>query len=107
MINIKYLTPMPSLIFLGILSIVFVIFGNLASLIYFAAFAETIVVTMAVAGLVYLRFTRPNIPRPIKVYFIHIIKTLIKTFLDEHTYSNFIYSYKSLHFNYPVYTFRI
>lgn len=67
MINIKYLTPMPSLIFLGIMSIIFVLLSNIDSLISFAAFAETIVVTMAVTGLVYLRFTRPNMNRPIKV----------------------------------------
>uniref|UniRef100_A0A914ECE2 Uncharacterized protein n=1 Tax=Acrobeloides nanus TaxID=290746 RepID=A0A914ECE2_9BILA len=70
MINIKYLTPMPSLIIVGVFSTAMLAISDIYALINYLAFAETAVVTMAVAGLIVMRWTRPDMKRPIKVNFI-------------------------------------
>jgi amino acid transporter len=41
--------------------------SDIIALINYASFAETAVVGTAVAGLLYLRYSQPNLPRPIKV----------------------------------------
>uniref|UniRef100_A0A0N4ZN01 Large neutral amino acids transporter small subunit 1 n=1 Tax=Parastrongyloides trichosuri TaxID=131310 RepID=A0A0N4ZN01_PARTI len=66
MVNIKYLTPMPSLILLGILSTAMCITSDVYALINYVAFAETSIVYIAIAGLVKLRITKPELERPIK-----------------------------------------
>lgn len=67
MINVNYLTPMPSLIFLGILSIGMIFVSDIYILINYLAFTECSVVAMSVLSLVKLRLTRPELKRPIKV----------------------------------------
>uniref|UniRef100_A0A914XEP5 Uncharacterized protein n=1 Tax=Plectus sambesii TaxID=2011161 RepID=A0A914XEP5_9BILA len=67
MINLRYVTPMPSLLFLGGLSCVMLISSDIIALINYTTFAESAVVAVAVAGLLYLRYTRPNLERPIKL----------------------------------------
>jgi L-type amino acid transporter 5 len=67
MINLKYVTPMPSLLFLGTLSLAMLVSSDIIALINYTSFAEAAVVGVAVAGLLYLRYTQPNLHRPIKV----------------------------------------
>uniref|UniRef100_A0A915N0J8 Amino acid permease/ SLC12A domain-containing protein n=1 Tax=Meloidogyne javanica TaxID=6303 RepID=A0A915N0J8_MELJA len=55
MINIDCLTPTPSLIFLGASSIAMLAFADVYVLINYLAFAESSVITCAVAGLIRLR----------------------------------------------------
>lgn len=67
MINVKYLTPMPSLIIVGVFSTAMLAISDIYALINYLAFAETSVVTMAVAGLIVMRWTKADMRRPIKV----------------------------------------
>lgn len=67
MINIHHYTPLPSLLFLGASSIAMLAVTDVYVLINYLAFTETAVVVTAVAGLIRLRFSRPDLNRPIKV----------------------------------------
>ncbi|KAF8367411.1 aat-2 [Pristionchus pacificus] len=67
MISILYLTPMPSLIWLGFSAICMLFFSDVHILINYLSFAESLVVALSVAGLIKMRFTRPELERPIKL----------------------------------------
>jgi amino acid transporter len=67
MINIHYFTPMPSLVFLCIITMGYLCVSDVYSLINYFAFSEALFVTMSVASLLWLRYKRPEIRRPIKV----------------------------------------
>lgn len=67
MINVNFLTPMPSLLFLGILSVGMIFVSDIYILINYLAFTECSVVAMSVLSLLKLRLTRPDLKRPIKV----------------------------------------
>uniref|UniRef100_A0A0K0E532 Amino acid permease/ SLC12A domain-containing protein n=1 Tax=Strongyloides stercoralis TaxID=6248 RepID=A0A0K0E532_STRER len=77
MVNIRYLTPMPALILLGILSIIMCMTSNIYVLINYVSFAEISVVYIAIAGLVKLRITKPDLERPIKYNILIPISFLI------------------------------
>ncbi|KAI1704258.1 amino acid permease domain-containing protein [Ditylenchus destructor] len=66
MINVNYVTPMPSVIFLGILSLSMLCVSDVYVLINYLAFADALVVALAVGGLLKMRFRDPNMKRPIK-----------------------------------------
>ncbi|CAJ0926982.1 unnamed protein product, partial [Mesorhabditis belari] len=90
MINLKYITPIPSLLFLGVLSIGMLYSGKVYALINYLAFAETLVVFGSVAGLLWMRFSRPNMERPIKfniilpiIFFVMCIFLLVFPFFSE------------------------
>ncbi|XP_035211134.1 large neutral amino acids transporter small subunit 2-like isoform X2 [Stegodyphus dumicola] len=67
MINLNYLTPAPSLVFLCILSLAYLSTTEVYVLINYTAFVEALFVTLSVAGMVWLRYTKPDLERPIKV----------------------------------------
>uniref|UniRef100_A0A914S4Y7 Uncharacterized protein n=1 Tax=Parascaris equorum TaxID=6256 RepID=A0A914S4Y7_PAREQ len=67
MINIPYVTPMPSVIILGFLSVIMLVSSDVYTLINYLSFTESAVVACVVAGLIKLRFTRPQLHRPIKL----------------------------------------
>jgi len=69
LINIDRMTPAPSLIFLGILSLVMLCTSDVYQLIDYAAFVESMFIMWSVAGLLWLRYNQPDLPRPIKVCF--------------------------------------
>lgn len=66
MISINYLTPLPSLLILGILSVAMLVTSDIYALINYLTFAESSVIALSVAGLIKLRIQRPDIKRPIK-----------------------------------------
>ncbi|KAH7728586.1 Amino acid permease family protein [Aphelenchoides avenae] len=68
MINVNFLTPMPSLLFLGILSVGMIFVSDIYILINYLAFTECSVVAMSVLSLLKLRLTRPDLKRPIKFH---------------------------------------
>jgi len=81
-ITMNHHTPAPALVFLCILSLLCLSTSNIYRLIDYAAFVESMFILVAIAGLLYLRYTRPNMPRPIKITLgIPIIFLLICTFL--------------------------
>ncbi|CAK9294673.1 unnamed protein product [Gordionus sp. m RMFG-2023] len=67
-VNIKKLTPIPSVIFIGILASLMIIPGNIEALIGFFGFASWLFYGLTMVALLYLRYTQPNTPRPYKVW---------------------------------------
>ncbi|CAG5114578.1 unnamed protein product [Candidula unifasciata] len=67
MISQQQHTPLPSVLFTGGLSLVMLISDDVYSLINYLSFAQWLSVGASIAGMVYLRFTRPDMPRPIKM----------------------------------------
>jgi len=81
-VTVNYHTPAPALVFLCILSLMCLSTSDIYRLIDYAAFVESMFILVAIAGLLYLRYTRPDLPRPIKITLgIPIIFLLICTFL--------------------------
>lgn len=68
MINIDYLTPMPALITLGILSVLMLVSSDIFVLINYLSFAEIGIISLSISGLIKMRFTRKDLERPIKVW---------------------------------------
>jgi len=67
LITIDKNLPKPSLIFLGILSIIYLFVGDIYALINYASFVESSFILLSVLGLLYLRWKKPEMNRPIKV----------------------------------------
>ncbi|XP_014674606.1 PREDICTED: Y+L amino acid transporter 2-like [Priapulus caudatus] len=67
MINVEKVTPMPSLVFVCILSLIMCIGSDVYMLINYVSFIEIVIVWASVSGLLLLRWKRPDMPRPIKV----------------------------------------
>ncbi|KAG6442826.1 hypothetical protein O3G_MSEX002543 [Manduca sexta] len=66
-INIKCMSPMPSLVFLMLLSLLMLIPDNLTSLITYCTVVESFFTTICCSAVLWLRHKKPNLPRPIKV----------------------------------------
>eukprot|EP00095_Tigriopus_kingsejongensis_P011978 maker-scaffold1489_size38734-snap-gene-0.9 protein:Tk11978 transcript:maker-scaffold1489_size38734-snap-gene-0.9-mRNA-1 annotation:"y+l amino acid transporter 2" len=82
MITVDSFTPKPALVFLCILSLFYLGAGDIYSLIDYASFVESMFILVSLTGLLYLRWKRPDMPRPIKVNIIVPITFLfICTFL--------------------------
>lgn len=67
MINIKRFTPVPSLIFLCIVTLAMLVTSDVYVLITYTSFVEALFITFSVSGLLWLRYKRPDMERPIKV----------------------------------------
>ncbi|VDP33379.1 unnamed protein product [Soboliphyme baturini] len=67
MINVHWMTPVPSLLILGGLSMLMLTTTNVFALINYASFTESLMVCVTVAGLLYMRWKNPDLPRPIKL----------------------------------------
>ncbi|XP_067135969.1 Y+L amino acid transporter 2-like [Centruroides vittatus] len=82
MININHVTPTPSLIFLGILTLAYLSTTQVYVLITYTSFVESAFITVSVAGMLKLRFSNPDMQRPIKVnILIPVIFLLVCMFL--------------------------
>ena len=92
MINIKYYSPIVSIV-LMISTSVFVLFvEDLSLLILFGTFSEFLFIGVAISAIVYLRIKKPNLPRPIKVsLFYPIFFTIICIFMVELTMYQYTY----------------
>ncbi|XP_041376190.1 large neutral amino acids transporter small subunit 2-like [Gigantopelta aegis] len=66
MIDIHRFTPLPAMLFTGGLSILMLISQDIFALINYMSFVQWLSVGMSIAGLVYLRVTKPDLPRPIR-----------------------------------------
>ncbi|KAH3842179.1 hypothetical protein DPMN_115674, partial [Dreissena polymorpha] len=67
MINYKRLTPMPSLLTILVLTLIFQNSGDIFYLIEMEGFGFASILVMTFASHVYLRYKEPDLPRPIKV----------------------------------------
>ncbi|XP_011640812.1 large neutral amino acids transporter small subunit 2 [Pogonomyrmex barbatus] len=82
LINVRNLTPMPSLIFLCIITLILLIIEDVYVLINYVSFVEALFTTLSVSGLLWLRYKKPDLQRPIKVSIIlPIIFFIICAFL--------------------------
>lgn len=59
-------TPAPAMIFTGLLTILYLLVPNVFDLVNYYSFTYWLTVGLSVAGQIYLRFTEPDRPRPIK-----------------------------------------
>nr|CAD7425371.1 unnamed protein product [Timema monikensis] len=66
-INVKRFTPTPSLVFLNILSLAMLCTSDVYVLITYSSFVESFFIMLSVCGMLWLRYKRPNMNRPIKV----------------------------------------
>ncbi|XP_052219401.1 large neutral amino acids transporter small subunit 2-like isoform X9 [Dreissena polymorpha] len=67
MVQIKRLTPMPACLFMGLLSLVYLTSSNMYALINYVSFVNWLAIGLSVTVLIYFRWKRPNMERPIKV----------------------------------------
>lgn len=83
MIQITRMTPTPAVLFMAFLSLVYLGSSNIFALISYVGFATWISIGLAVACVPWLRYTAPDLERPIKVNLIwpilYIIATIIIT----------------------------
>ncbi|XP_074864405.1 B(0,+)-type amino acid transporter 1 [Carettochelys insculpta] len=66
-ISVKRYTPAPALIFLGTITIIYIIPGDINTLINYFSFAVWIFYGLTVFALIVMRFTRKELQRPIKL----------------------------------------
>lgn len=66
-INVKCMSPMPSLVFLMLISLIMLIPDNLTSLITYCTVVESFFTTLSCSAVLWLRYKKPDLPRPIKV----------------------------------------
>jgi len=82
LINYDCNTPATSLIFLGTLSLAYLTTTDIYSLIEYASFVESMFILISIASLLYMRWKRPDMERPIKInIIIPIVFLLICGFL--------------------------
>ncbi|XP_077435005.1 cystine/glutamate transporter isoform X1 [Vanacampus margaritifer] len=67
MIHIRRNTPIAAVLLLYPLTILELFLGDIESLLNFMSFLRWLSIGVVVLGLIYLRYTRPDIPRPFKV----------------------------------------
>ncbi|XP_044520117.1 B(0,+)-type amino acid transporter 1 isoform X1 [Gracilinanus agilis] len=81
-ISVKRLTPAPAIIFYGIIAILYIIPGDINTLINYFSFASWFFYGLTILGLIVMRFTKKDHKRPIKVpIVIPILVTFISAYL--------------------------
>lgn len=76
-INVKFFTPMPALVILCILSLLYLTSSDIFKLINYTTFVETSFIMLSILGLLVLRWKQPNRHRPIKVNLLFPITFLL------------------------------
>ncbi|XP_036326711.1 Y+L amino acid transporter 2-like [Rhagoletis pomonella] len=67
LINVNCLTPVPSLIFLCVITLVLLFIKDVYSLINYVSYVEALFTLLSVSGLLWLRYKQPKTERPIRV----------------------------------------
>ncbi|XP_054709310.1 large neutral amino acids transporter small subunit 2-like [Uloborus diversus] len=82
MIQVNHLTPTPAVMFVALLSLVYLCSSDIYALINYVGFATWLAIGLAVVCLPYLRWKQPELARPIKVnLFFPIIYILATIFI--------------------------
>ncbi|XP_037902969.1 large neutral amino acids transporter small subunit 1-like [Hermetia illucens] len=81
-INMNKFTPVPSLVFLCILSLLMLVVSDVYVLITYSSIVESFFIMLTVSAVLYFRYKHPNMERPIKVpLWIPIVFVIICAFL--------------------------
>ncbi|KPI98693.1 Y+L amino acid transporter 2 [Papilio xuthus] len=82
LIDVRRLTPVPSLLFMCLVTLVLLMYNNVESLMIYVTAVEAIFILCSVAGLLWMRYTRPELDRPIRVSLVFpMIFLVVCTFL--------------------------
>uniref|UniRef100_H2Y199 Cationic amino acid transporter C-terminal domain-containing protein n=2 Tax=Ciona intestinalis TaxID=7719 RepID=H2Y199_CIOIN len=68
MIHTKNFTPVPAIIFNCVLSLLYLVSGDIWSLITYFSFFNWLCVGMAILGLLHWRYKYPELERPVKMH---------------------------------------
>jgi len=81
-INIEKFSPTPSLVFLCILSLIMLVVSDVHVLITYCSIVESFFIMLTVSGVLWFRYKRPNMERPIKApLWVPIVFVIICAFL--------------------------
>lgn len=67
LISVQHYTPMPAMLFTGGMSLLMLVSSDIYALINYLSFVQWLSVGASVLGMLYLRYTQPDWPRPIKL----------------------------------------
>ncbi|XP_075233052.1 Y+L amino acid transporter 2 [Lycorma delicatula] len=81
MIQVQRLTPAPAVLCMALLSLLYLTVSDIFALINYVGFATWLSIGVAVVCIPVLRWTQPNLPRPIKVNLIFPISYIIASIL--------------------------
>lgn len=79
-INVNHLTPAPAVILQGTLTFIFIVSGNIDTLIDFTSFLIWIFLGAAMIAMIVLRYRKKDSPRPLKVTRLSDLKLYLITF---------------------------